>query len=205
MKGLILKDLYNLKSQICFYGVFIFVYGAIAVYSKDQSFLSGVACILCAIMPATAYAYDEKSGWERLALSMPIQRKHLVLSKYILGWCFILAGMILSFGAGLLMGKDLAENALVSVSCGCIALFYLSVLLPLLFRFGPELSRMIYILILLAPVALLFFLFETVQGYGISLSERQIKEILGLAAIGIVAVAAGSAVLSFSIYRKKEF
>jgi ABC-type transport system involved in multi-copper enzyme maturation permease subunit len=96
MKGLLLKDLVNLKQQTKIYFIIIAVWLAIALTSKDGSFLGGMICVLSVMLPITTLSYDEKAKWDKYVLSMPIMRKQVVISKYILALALSFIGCVIS-------------------------------------------------------------------------------------------------------------
>jgi ABC-type transport system involved in multi-copper enzyme maturation permease subunit len=101
MKGLILKDLFNLKTQFRFYLFFILIFALMSFTGMDMNTLGGVIALVCAMLPITALGLDEKNNWDKYALTLPVVRKDLVLSKYTLGLICTVAGSIVSF---MLMG-----------------------------------------------------------------------------------------------------
>ena len=84
MKGLLLKDIINLKQQGKIYIFIIAIWFAIAITSRDGNFFGGVMTMFTVLVPISAAAYDDKAKWDRYALTMPISRWDLVLSKYLL-------------------------------------------------------------------------------------------------------------------------
>ncbi len=205
MKGLLYKDMMNLSGQFKVYLVFILLYGGISIYGGNLGFLTGILGIMSAILPTSAYAYDERAGWDRLALTMPIRREELVACKYLLGWILILIAFLLTVTAQLLIGSDLAKSLFVGLILVATTLLYLSVLLPMLFRFGVEMSRVIYVVLLLVPAfavsaAVLFFTVYRPFSVSKSFFIGTICAFIFLAAL----INYGSLRLSVKIYRKKE-
>jgi len=138
MKGLILKDFYNLGRQnkvilaaIAFYLIF-------SLANKDSSFFGGMLTFLMVMQTMTAMAYDEKSKWDRYALAMPVSRTDMVLSKYILGVILL----VIAFAANLIFmvatGTEPVMALNVSLVMAGIGLFSILVTLPVLFKFGME-------------------------------------------------------------------
>ena len=79
MKGLLLKDILNLKNQQGKILVFLIpLYFLLALQMKSSSFFAGLWVMLGATLPISSIAYDEKAKWEKYALTMPITRKELV-------------------------------------------------------------------------------------------------------------------------------
>lgn len=65
MKSLLYKDLMNLKQQLRFYAIILVFYAVIGVRQGDMSFLGMVMAIFAVMLSVTAYAYDERAGWDK--------------------------------------------------------------------------------------------------------------------------------------------
>ena len=85
MAGLLLKDCYNLKSQLKMLGLFLILFLVLAISMKNSGFFAGIAMMLAVMMPVTALAYDERAKWDQFAVTMPVTRTQIVGSKYLLG------------------------------------------------------------------------------------------------------------------------
>lgn len=106
MKGLIIKDLYNLRKQLVLYIIIGVIYSVIGVVAKDSggSSFIGLILIFSAMLPITAVSYDERAKWDKYGLTMPVSRRETVAAKYLLGVILTAAGALLSFAVGLLFG-----------------------------------------------------------------------------------------------------
>lgn len=145
MKALILKDFYVLWKQMR-----LIVLILVGMSVVGGAFNSIFVVIWCSMLPYTAIAYDERSHWNHLAAMMPYSRQNLVLSKYVLGWLCMAASAVVSlalqaavslFGHG---GPELS-SMLVSIFVGLISL---AVTMPLIFHFGVERGRMIFMIVI---------------------------------------------------------
>lgn len=156
MSGLIIKDLLNLKKQILPLGVFFIIYFGISLVSKDSSFFSGMIMIFCSILPITALAYDDRAGWNKYALTMPVSRSMLVISKYAMSLILIGVGAVVVLLFNALFGMNSLHESLVST---CTILFMgvimLSLSLPLNYKFGIEKSRYVLIGVCVLPAAII--------------------------------------------------
>ena len=92
MRGLILKDFYSigrsgkvLLPMILFFFVMSFAAGS-------TSFATGYVMVLALLLPITSMSYDAASKWDTYAVSLPISRTKIVLSKYL----FLLILMLLA-------------------------------------------------------------------------------------------------------------
>ncbi len=143
IRGLLLKDWYQLWSKAKVLMIMIVVYMGIGVVSPT---LGSVALLLCAMLPYNSIAYDEKAKWDRYALSMPVSKKELILSKYLLGFIALGIGFVIRSLLHLIpVGAPADWSGLVLSTAG--ALIYLAIQLPLLFWFGTENGRLWSILL----------------------------------------------------------
>lgn len=110
MKGLLIKDFYTVVTQLKIFVILIIVFALIPGYS-----MGAFAMVYAALLPINALAWDEQSKWDNLARMMPYSRFDLVFSKYLIGYIYIAAALLL-----------LALN------------------LPLMFRMGVEKGRLFF-------------------------------------------------------------
>lgn len=145
MKGLLIKDLSILTRQMRVFLVMI-VFFAVLPGSNMATF----AVIYAAMMPYSTLAYDERSKWDQLAGMMPYSKTEIVLSKYILGWCFVAGTALLSVIAGLVESRlfNKVSSPQAAVLAACAAVIMMDITLPPMFRFGVERGRMFFILIM---------------------------------------------------------
>lgn len=156
MQGLIVKDLLNIKKQLLYYGVFIAIYLVLALTAGMSDFFGTMISVMCAVLPITAIAYDERAKWDRYALSMPVSRRDIVLSKYLLGLLFCTAAFIVNVAFLLFSGTDVAGGLIYKpLLFAATGLCFLSLLLPLIFRFGVERGRILMILLAFLPAAVI--------------------------------------------------
>lgn len=207
MKGLILKDLYNLKKYsrtvaaiIVFYIVFFGVFG------NQPAMIAGMSMLMIVMMSITSFAYDDAAHWDRYALSLPVTRKDVVRSKYLLSLLLCGIGMVLSaavsVAVSLIKQGSVTETLLTLLGCLLLSLLYVAVLLPIIFKFGSEKSRIWMMLVFAVPMAVFFLL--SYAGVGLPTEETVIRALFISPAI-IVALFVLSYRLSCRIYAGKEF
>lgn len=205
MKGLLLKDLFILKKQTRFFMILLVFYIVFGLAVKEIAAFCSMVVIMCAMLPMTVMAYDERAKWDQFVLSTPASRRDVVLSKYILGILLGVAAIIIVTLFGLAGGpeqwKDTLEAALTT---GAAGLILLSILLPVFFRFGVERGRLIMLAFILAPVVLSLLLSRLSPDFSRILEELLTRTpwLLGIAAAVCLAI---SFAISLAIYRKKEF
>ena len=91
MKGLIIKDLYQVGRYCRTMLMVIALFLGVSFFSRENEFFTYYPCLLCGMIPVTLLSYDERSGWSRSALSMPVTRSQLVSGKYLIGLIMVAA------------------------------------------------------------------------------------------------------------------
>ena len=211
MKGLILKDLLNLKGNIKFILLFIIMFGFMSCLGDGNvnNFI-GVIIVLCTTMIVSTFSYDDLNKWDSYVLTMPINRNDIVLSKYLTMLIFSFIGVLVSlivsvtigyFKNTLILNETLLINALILSISVCFG----SLILPLIYKFGTERARLLMILCFLVPtLALLVFksILENIS------SPISIEIILNTLVYSLPFVAILLFVISYfissKIYSKKE-
>lgn len=206
MKGLVLKDLLVLRQQSKIYLFMIVMFAAFAFINEDPSFAGGMVAIVAVMLPITALSYDERSGWDRLALSMPVSRKDMVLSKYLLGAGFSVVAFLISLLLGLKSTNPAGEPAGTALMTAlvfwsiCITLF--AILMPLFIHIGVEKGRMVMLAVLFVPTGVLIFL----SNAGIARPDTEtLENLLRLAPIVAICLFIISLLVSIRLYSRKEF
>ncbi len=206
MKGLIIKDILNLKNYGRSILVIIAFYGIFAYTINDAGFLGGMIVLLMTMMSISSFSYDDLAKWDKYALSLPISRKDMVMSKYLLSIIFIVLGAALSFVIVFAMSNiknsvNLWELLLQTYSVSAVAIIFISVLMPLLYKFGVEKSRIMIMAVFAIPTLLVVLLSKL----GIAKpSEDQLMFLLKMSPIIVIAVMMVSVFISYNIYKKKD-
>ena len=206
MKGLILKDLLNLRSTFKMLGAMI-VFFAVAFLREGNSFVFGIIILMFAMMVVTTISYDDLAKWDAYALTMPVTRAEMVLSKYLMMVLLNTLGAVLSLIIGIvgsfLMNQSFDLEILVIVGLVyLIAFIFGSLIIPLIYKFGTEKARLMLFLCALIPTAL-FLLLEQFNVPLPTTGNPWIYLIL-LVACSVIGVIL-SYLISLKIYTKKEF
>lgn len=153
MKGLLLKDWYQVRTNMkTMYLTVAFVL-VIWVFSTSNAYVFPVsyAAIFLGILPVNLLTYDQSVGWVEYGRTLPVSKKTLVAEKYLIGlFCaaaaVVIGGLFVTV-IPLRTGTAPDEDAL-SLLAGsvCAILLINGISLPLLYRFGAEKARMIYVL-----------------------------------------------------------
>lgn len=172
IKGLLIKDLLQLKSYQKTLIVFILIFFCTAI---AQSNGKGVSSMLIFMMTfglgmfsMASFSYDEMAKADAYLLSMPLTRKDMVKEKYILSICAVVIGAILGLVASFI--GNIALNYIKPEFSGIefntietLGLVLGSILgiglmqciqIPCVFKWGAEKGR-IQILVIIGLLALI--------------------------------------------------
>ena len=161
MKGLFMKDLLVLRKYARTMAVFILVYIVVFSMLDSVDVISGMVTLVLAMMSVATFSYDELAKWDRFGLTMPVSRKQAVASRYLVCLLFTVLGGVITLAFSLVFGYirktgDPAQSLLSSYTILSVAVLFLSLILPFLYKFGPERGRLFMILVFLLPTMLLY-------------------------------------------------
>ena len=215
MTGLMLKDFLILRKNMRTYLLFIVLYAGLAVTGVwSPEFVGGFIMVLTAMLPMNVFSYDKQSKWDTYGLALPVGRTKTVTARYLCVLLLCLFSVVLECaigGAMLAMGKLEEPSAYLATCavCGLIAVLVNSVMLPFLYKFGPEQAR-VALFVLMGFIVLLGVLILGPLG-GLkwleSLGEptpAQIAALPFIAAIVGIALLAASFLLSRHFYGAKD-
>ena len=215
MKGLLTKEFLGTKS---FFKVYIFIIAICIVpvlVSDNGDFSAGFATGICkfigGMMCFTSFAYDSSNRWDKYVLTLPYTRKQIVTSKYVFSLLMVGVGMGIGLAVNLILaaaGRAVldAETGMVILMLVCVALLFISIVIPLIYKFGVEKSRIAVIVIFLVPF-MIFIAFSNVAEDGGGMQDilpgimpvlTWLLPIVGAAAIVV------SYLASVRIYRNQE-
>lgn len=163
--------------------------------------LSGMLVILLTV---NAMAYEEKTNWDVFAKSLPLRSSTIVGTKYILALILSLIGCGLSLAASLFFHHwQIGENlqSTVWVVAGAAPLLVCSILLPLLYKFGLQKTRLVFFtfIFVLPLLAATIFLKSNIR-----LSTASLLLLLKVSPLIVLAVVTASFFISCHIYSHKE-
>lgn len=205
MKGLLLKDFYMAKR---YFGWFMLVIAGMLIMSclvEDMQIFLIYPMIVSNIIPVSLIAYDEHDKWSQYSGTLPYTRAQVVTGKYLVSVCLGVAFFLLSMAVASvrmqMYGQFIMEAwmriGVIVLILGCLAPI---LMLPVVFKFGAEKGRVIYLVILGVICGVLMGL----DVKGISLSTMHnlwpIVAVLGV----MVALYALSWRLSIRFYQKRD-
>ena len=153
MKGLLLKDGYQTVSQMKTMYLTVAVVLVVWMFSTSDSYAFPIsyAAIFLGVLPVNLLGYDQNSGWVEYSLTLLVGKKVLVAEKYLVGLLCAAASVVIGglfvVVLSLRKGAALDGTALFFVENGVNTILLMNgISLPLMYRFGAEKARMIYIL-----------------------------------------------------------
>lgn len=218
MKGLLLKDILVLQKQFKTMPLIFVFYAFLGFAADNYRFLASFTPFIFITMLLGSVSYDEISKWNGLALSMPVTRTQLVLSKYLLVLFLSAVGMLASNAYGyfmlLVMKQPITIELLaVSLASTLASLLLIGVLLPVVFRFGVEKARYFMMAVCFTIFALAVIIGKsslfskiTLPQSLIQMSEAQFLKYLTHGGIGITLIFMVISILvSDRIVKKQEY
>ncbi len=207
MIGFIIKDLLNLKKS---FQTMIFLFAVFLLSSvsmKTPTYLASMITLMLTMTSVSSFTYDDYSKWEKFGRSLPVTKKQIVLSKYLLTLIMALAGSIISAVYILIWqafnsSASLLENISIVLVMFSVTLIFTSIAIPLIYKFGVEKYRLINLVIFGGIFLLFMFVFSV---YDISqIPESAFFAILLCLPVPALLLTGISYTISCRIYNKKE-
>ena len=84
MTGLVWKDILVMRKTLKYYLLIMVIYAVLACLDILQfSFIITFIQVLIAVVPFSAFAYDEQTKWDRYARTLPIGPRAMVGARYL--------------------------------------------------------------------------------------------------------------------------
>lgn len=152
MLGLIAKDICLLKQRARFFIILLIIGIAYSLYT-DPVFVVGYLIFICAMFASSTVSYDEFDNCYPFLMTLPVTPRIYVMEKYVFGLLMTFGSFLIScalYYTGTIYQhhtialRDDIFNLLMLVP---LPMVILSILLPIIFKFGYERSRMIFLLL----------------------------------------------------------
>ena len=150
MTGLIIKDFLILRKTLRTYLFIMIVYTAIAFSGVWTADIVGVLMVVVLMMlPMNIFAYDKQCQWDTYGLALPVGRTKTVAARYlcVLLLCVLSVALTALLGAALYAAGRMEEPTEFMVTCsvmGLMSILVNAIMLPFLYKFGPERARMMF-------------------------------------------------------------
>ena len=172
--------------------------------------------VIVMLLPMNVFAYDKQCQWDTYGLALPVGRTKTVAARYlcVLLLCLLSVALTSVLGVALFAAGRVEEPVEFMVSCsvmGLISVLVNAIMLPFLYKFGPERARMMFFGILGGCVLLIVTILFPLGGLSwlksLELAEptlRQATIVPAVAALAGVALLALSFLLSRHFYGSKD-
>ena len=216
MKGLLIKDILNMKNYMKHLVLVLIFFIAYGIFLKNGTFVGTMITLMLSMQVITTMSYDEYAKWDKYALTMNINRKDIIISKYIFFTISIIIGIVVGITTSIAINQiaklDTGMNEIIvtSIVVPCVFAILFSIIIPVVFKTGVEKGRIVMMLILFIPAILVGAIVKISEKANITMPSPSNLEILmkfgvlGLVLLTILAVFISYKV-SLSIYNKKEF
>lgn len=145
--GLVKKDLYTLKSYRKTLLAFLIIFGAIGFLQKYDSIFIVMMTLGFGMCAIATFSYDELNHTDRYLLTLPINRKQFVQSKYVLSIVSLFLGMVVGIICSmiLMISNHLSIDFLEYLSMATGTFFGIGFLqtiqIPCIYKYGAEKGR----------------------------------------------------------------
>lgn len=198
MKGLLLKDLYNIRKQAWWYLSMILLFCLLSVTVQNIAFAGTIGVLVTVSVPLIAIGYEEKDSWQKFVVASGRDIKTIVAEKYLLGIICAVTGFVAYAVVYLLSKRTSLTDLFVPLF---MQITVLSVMLPTVFKFGVDKGRVYMIaVILIFMLAFIGLLSAADKFVGTDLIVFNLTTAVLIAGVLVI-----SYFISLKIYTAKEF
>lgn len=208
MLGLIKKELLMIKGNFKLITIMLVICCFMSLQGTTD--LSFFAPILVVVACLSTFSYDQYNKWDAYAITLPNGRKNVVKAKYIatllLGIITIVLSALLEVIIGNMKNGVDYEVVLTLVVGSIMAISVLiSIIYPLVFKFGVEKGRIILFIATFAIIAICGILFK--QDITTQMETTQFLDAYGTVILPVIIflMLGISYKISQRIYSKKDF
>ena len=216
MKGLIIKDLCVLKNQMKTLLLVLAFFIIFSIINEDATFILFLVPFYMIMILITTFNYDEFNKWDSYCNSLPLSRKEIVKSKYILFNTTSLIVLIVGILSSFIIPNFIENTTFESLFASIIGVAFgiclvISLLIPFYYKFGSSKGRImlflcIVILALLIGMITSLDIFNNKEIMNLlnSLNNLSIGMITLLLIIVTIIIMTISYYISVRIYKNKE-
>lgn len=218
VKGLMIKDLRLIFSQMKLFLIIIVVWAIFMTISLEGEFSVGYVALMFSFVTLGTFSYDEAEKGMSYLFTLPIARKDYIKAKYLLGMMITIvpALIVMLFSCILYIMTDAEGEFLNYLFFSIItipaAIFLLVLEIPLYIKFGQEKRRLVTMLsvgIIGTCVGMFASLYEMAGGNNMEIIDgilgMDIWLLLVLIILAVIIFTAISYKISCSFLEKKQF
>ena len=216
MKGLLLKDLSIIKTQIRSVVLIMIIALFMMLAGNNTTFAVVYSNILFVTFGINTLSYDSHDNGYAFLFTVPITRKLYILEKYVFSMLSVVTGTILSLilmlGVSFVKDNYMFTSSEISFVIGYAigAFVVLAIMLPVNLKFGPEKGRIAMIVLIAIVMAGVFSISKIAGTVDLTKLYFEMREvsifviwtILILVTLIIISL---SYMISCKVMEKKEF
>lgn len=216
MKGLLLKDLSIIKTQIRSVVLIMIIALFMMLAGNNTTFAVVYSNILFVTFGINTLSYDSHDNGNAFLFTLPITRKLYILEKYVFSMLSVVIGTILSLilmlGVSFVKDNYMLTSSEISFVIGYAigAFVVLAIMLPVNLKFGPEKGRIAMIVLIAIVMAGVFSISKIAGTVDLTKLYFEMREvsifviwtILILVTLIIISL---SYMISCKVMEKKEF
>lgn len=210
MKGLMKYDLMQIAGGVkgSFVVLYLIILAILNVFSNDGNMFSYIVIFIFTMFGIAAFNYEEAYHWDRYKAALPISNRQIVLARYGMIGISMAAGVAASLLLGSIsviagtMELPLTDWILSLVQCVAIAVLYLEIMIPVMYRFGSEHGRVIMLLLFIVFFGAVCGLGVITDEWGLLITVYTATMIIIGAAVVLLPVSISA---SIRVQSKKEF
>ena len=211
MKGLILKDVYLMKTYFKSYASMILFFMVFAVTMKSPVYMVFMGMVMGVSTLFSILSMDESGGFS-FSMTMPVTRKQVVQGKYL----FFAGAMCIVWGTTTVLGliinlfvkEDVIECIASALMCAAFYLIIMAFIVPVALKWNVQKARYVMLAVVALPCVLIVFLVQH-AGKNMSALEMVLDNSFSVVMACVCAAAVGaymvSYIVSVKIFEKKEF
>lgn len=214
MIGLMKKDFFNVASSLKVYLMIPLVFALLSYNNKSMDLLAFSTCFVGIFVVMSCFAYDDMAHFDAFALTLPISRRDLVISKFLIGnlfllVIFVLANLLAFVLAMLFEGRFAGYSFMGFLEFTFIATMVVNIITAIvttiMFKYGSEKGRVVFLVIFLGGGLLGGLAGKFLAGMNIQALVQFLDQYLTILALPISILIEGICIcLSTRIMEKKE-
>lgn len=218
MKGLLVKDWKLIKAQRNFVWAILILCVIFLSRGQEISYVFAYLSAMFSILVASTISYDQADNGMIFIFTLPVSREKYVLAKYVFGM-LAAVGLTVLFSAGVLAARvvNLFSYSPQEFLAGVFGVLLtvvgiMSVMIPLLLKFGFEKSRIVMLIFLGFGMLVVYGAQQAAEVLHVDLTPlieriRQAGPVETV--VGLCVLAAGmlgiSYMVSVAVMRRKQF
>lgn len=212
MSGLLVKEYYTLRRYIKQYILLFIFFGALSVYMDSVIYFQAMVTMSMCMLVFTGMSYDSTAGWDKYVMTMPVSRKDVVRSKYIICVIYAAIAIVVSGIFSIIINRiypmedvGLMLMTIMAMTLLCLIFIIYSILLPMIFKLGVEKTRILMIAVIMIPVFAILGTAEYMPESVLDFIEQHAAIFGAAGVIMSVLIYCISYFISVGIFSKKEF